>query len=203
MVAIHTLKPNVSQAEAIEALGTRGIAGLLGRVRSGPLSSVADVYVPFRLYDIHISNGGERQTRWLALDAVSGTLDPYEFERIPDSSELMQIETRNRLEPVLEEIQTRHLLADKLRRLIFQGGFFRIRDLQIHLEPAPLDLHVPYWIGFYGAGESVRLRVLDAVRGRFEGGKVLALFETWLGSSARLSPFGGEQVFLDRKDCLG
>ncbi len=185
MVAIHTLKPAVSQAEAIEALRPRGIAGLLGRLRMGPLSSVADVYVPFRLYDIRISNGGERQTRWLALDAVSGTLDPYEFERIPDSSELIPVKTRNRLEPVLDEERARELLADKLRRSIFQTGFFRVRDLQIRLEPVPLDLHMPYWIGFYSAGEFVRLRVLDAVRGRFEGGKARAFFEAWLANANR------------------
>ncbi len=183
MVAIHTLKPNVSQAEAIEALRPRGIAGLLGRLRMGLLSSVADVYVPFRLYEIDISNGGERQTRWLALDAVSGTLDPYEFERIPSSSKLIPVKTRNRLEPALEERGARELLADKLRRLVFQTGFFRIRDLQMRLEPVALDLHVPYWIGFYSAGKSVRLRVLDAVRGRFEGGKARAFFEAWLANA--------------------
>src|SRR5207253_6068746 len=57
------------------------------------------------------------------------------------------------------------------RSMIFQKGFFRIRDLRICAEPVPLDLHVPYWIGFYDAGKSVRLRVLDAVRRRFEGAK--------------------------------
>ncbi len=186
MVAIHTLKPNVSQAEAIEALRARGIAGLLRRLCIGPLSSVADVHVPFRLYEIHISNGGQRQTRWLALDRVKGMLDLYEFERIPDSSELIPVRTRNRPEPILEEERAGELLADKLRRLVFQTGFFRIRDLQIRLDPVPLELHVPYWIGFYGAGESVHLRVLDAVRGRFEGGKARAFFEAWLGSPVRL-----------------
>jgi len=182
MVAIHTLKPNVSQAEAIEAFRARGIAGLLGHLRGGPLRSVADVHVPFRLYQVHIWNGGRCQTRWLALDAVSGTLDPYEFERIPDSSELVPVETRNRLEPVLTEERVRQLLADNLRRLIFRMGFFRIRDLQIRPELVPLELHVPYWIGFYGAGECLRLRVLDAVRGRLEGGKARAFFEVWLVS---------------------
>ena len=186
MAAIHTLKPNVSQVEAIKALRARGIGGLLRRLCIGPLSSVADVHVPFRLYEIHISNGGQRQTRWLALDRVKGMLDLYEFERIPDSSELIPVRTRNRPEPILEEERARELLTDKLRRLVFQTGFFCIRDLRIRLAPVPLELHVPYWIGFYGAGESVHLRVLDAVRGRFEGGKARAFFEAWLGSPVRL-----------------
>ena len=191
MGAIHTLKPTVSQAEAIAAFRGRGIAGLLGRSRMGPLRSVADVHVPFRLYQVHIRNDGQCKTRWLALDAVSGALDPYEFDRIPDSSELAPVETRNRLEPVLAEERARQLLAEKIQRLVFQTGFFRIRSLQIRPELVPLELHVPYWIGFYGTGEYVRLRVLDAVRGRLEGGRARAFFESWLSSSgcdARVHP---------------
>jgi len=185
MVAIDTLKPNVSQAEAIEAFHARGVAGLVRRLSIGPLSSVADVHVPFRLYKINISNGGEHRTRWLALDRVQGMLDLYEFERIPDSSELISVRTRNRLEPGLEERRARELMEDKLRRLLFQTGFFRIRNFEIRPDPVPLELHVPYWIGFYGAGQSLRLRVLDAVRGRFEGGKARAFFETWLANPSR------------------
>lgn len=182
MVAICTLKPNVTQAEAIEAFRAGGLAGLLRRLHTGSLRSVADVYVPFRLFRVQIWNGERCQSRWFALDAVSGALDLYEFERIPDSSEMVRVETRNRLEPTLEEVRARQLLTDKLRRLIFQRGFLRIRDLQIRPQPVRLDIHVPYWIGFYGAGESIRLRVLNAVRRRFEGAKARTLFETWLMS---------------------
>ena len=183
MIAIHTLKPNVNQAAAIEAFRGGGVAGLLGRFRFGALRSVADVHVPFFLYQVHIRNDGQCKTCWLAFDAVSGALDPYEFDRIPDSSELAPVETRNRLEPVLAEESARQLLAEKIQRLVFQTGFFRIRSLQIRPQLVPLELHVPYWIGFYGAGECVRVRVLDAVRSRFEGGKARAFFETWLASS--------------------
>ena len=63
---------------------------------------------------------------------------------------------------------------------MFQTGFFRVRDLSFHVERAPLGLHVPYWVGFYGSAEVRRLRVMDAVRRRFEGGKARALFENWL-----------------------
>ncbi|HEX2712171.1 MAG TPA: hypothetical protein VHM88_08115 [Candidatus Acidoferrales bacterium] len=183
MVAIHSLKPYVSLAEAIKVFRARGIAGVLGRFRTGPLRSVADVYVPFHLYQVQISIGGRSRTRWLALDAVTGTLDPYEFERPPAFSELVAIKTRNCLRLALEEAQARDLLCAKLRHLIFQTGFFRLRNLQIHPQPLPLELHVPYWIGFYGAGESARLRVLDALRGCFEGGKARAFFEAWLTSA--------------------
>jgi hypothetical protein len=60
--------------------------------------------------------------------------------------------------------------------MLFQRGFFRIRDLSSRAEPVSLDLYISYWIGFYDAGGSVRLRVLDAVRGTFEGGKAQAFF---------------------------
>jgi hypothetical protein len=64
--------------------------------------------------------------------------------------------------------------------MLFQHGFFRIRDLSIRADPISFDLHIPYWIGFYDAGGSVRLRVLDAARGTFEGGKAQAFFHDWL-----------------------
>lgn len=182
MAIIRSLKPNVTEAEAIGQFSGRGIAALLRRVRTGALRCVADVYVPFRLYWVRISNGGSRQTRWFALEAVRGQLDLYEFERVPVPAELVEVETRNSPAPVLLEAQAQELLAEKLRRMIFQRGFFRIRDLQIRAEQVPLDLHVPYWIGFYDAGKLVRFRVLDAVRRRFEGAKARAFFESWLTS---------------------
>src|SRR3989442_1026677 len=98
----------------------------------------------------------------------------------PEKGLLEEHRPRLFCEPLLPEAQAQELLAEKLRRMIFQKGFFRIRDLRIRAEPVPLDLHVPYWIGFYDAGKSVRLRVLDAVRRRFEGAKARAFFETWL-----------------------
>jgi hypothetical protein len=90
------------------------------------------------------------------------------------------VETRNRPEPALDEAAGRRRLEDMLRRLVFQSGFFRVRDLDFSLERVPPDLHVPYWIGLYGTTGVRRLRVLDAVRRRFEGGKARALFEGWL-----------------------
>lgn len=179
MASIQSLKPNVTRAEAIDKL-QGGVAGLRRWFGRGALRSVAEVYVPFRLYEVEIANGPSRQRSWFALDAVSGTLDLYHFEHTPAAEELIEVETRNRPEPTLEDAPAIRTLEDKLRRLMFQRGFFRVRDLHFRAERAPLDLHVPYWIGLYGAGENVRLRVLDAVRCRFEGAKARALFEDWL-----------------------
>ncbi len=180
MPGIRSLRPNVTRAAAIEQFASGGVAGRLWRFQSGPLRAVADVYVPFRVYQVQILNGGAQRSSFFALDGVNGSLDPYEFPRVPSATETLTLETRNRLEPFLEETRARELLVEKLRRLVFQQGFFRIRDLRIRVEPMACEVHVPYWLGFYGRGEPIRLRVIDAVRGRFEGAKARAFFESWL-----------------------
>jgi hypothetical protein len=179
--AIHSLRPNVTQAEAIEKF-RRGAGGLLHRLGTGGLRSVADVYVPFQVYEVEIVDGPRRKRSWFALDAVNGSLDLYHFEQLPAGGDLVSVETRNRPPVALGEDRALALLEDKLRRHVFQAGFFRVRDLRLRTARVPLDLHVPYWIGFYAAGSGVRLRVLDAVRSRFEGAKARALFEAWLAA---------------------
>ncbi|HXB57457.1 MAG TPA: hypothetical protein VN461_22035 [Vicinamibacteria bacterium] len=179
MAVITSLRPNLSRAEAIEAFRE----GWGGRLGGGELRSVAEAFVPFRLYEVVVQNGSRRQRSWFALDAVAGLLDPYQFEGPPAPKELLSLETRNRPEPALDEAAGRRRLEDMLRRLVFQSGFFRVRGLEFRLERVPLDLHVPYWIGLYGTTGVRRLRVLDAVRRRFEGGKARALFEGWLTAS--------------------
>lgn len=181
METIRSLRANVSPAEAQSALEGRwgGLRHFMGR---GPLRSVAPAYVPFRLYEVEIVNAGRTRRAYFALEAVTGTLDLYGFERPPAGGELEEIETRNRLEPRLGDEAAQRALEEKLRRLLFQDGFFRIRDLEFRARAAAPDLYVPYWIGFYSSGAAVRLRVLDAVRRRFEGAKAKALFESWLSA---------------------
>ena len=177
---IQALKPAVGREEAVELFRGCGIRRLLLRLGAGRLHSLADAYVPFSVYRVEIVNGAKRETHCFALDAVKGTLDPYAFPRVPEPQEMMPVETRNRALPVLEPFWARELLTEKVRRMLFQRGLFRIRDLIIRAESISLDLHIPYWIGFYDAGGSVRLHVLDAVRGTFEGGKAQAFFHDWL-----------------------
>src|SRR5258708_19103707 len=176
MEVITSLSPNLSRAEGIEAFSE----GWSGRLGGGELRSVAEAFVPFRLYEVVVQNGSRPQKSWFALDAVAGLLDPFQFEGPPAPEELLSLETRNRPEPALAEGEGRRRLEDVLRRLVFQRGFFRVRRLEFRLERVPLDLHVPYWIGLYGTTAVRRLRVLDPVRRRFEGGKARALFEGWL-----------------------
>ncbi len=183
MAVLRSLRANVGPAEATSAFrgGWEGLRHWMGQ---GTLRSVAPAYVPFRLYEVEMTDGARRGRSWFALDAVSGTLDLYGFEHPPAAGELEEVETRNRLEPMLGDEQAMEALKDKLRRLMFQRGFFRIRNLELRTKIAAPDLYVPYWIGFYESGAAVRIRVLDAVRRRFEGGKARALFESWLSGPA-------------------
>ncbi len=166
-VNFRSLKPNVTRNEAVETFRGRGPGAFLTRLRNGALRCVADVYVPFRLYRVEIANGATAQRHWFALDAVNGILDLYEFARVPAA---------------LGEARGHELLREKVLRAVFQQGFFHARAPKIEPVLEPVELHVPYWLGFYGAGPSVRCDVLDAVRRRLEGAKARAFFEAWLTS---------------------
>jgi hypothetical protein len=181
MASIHSLKPNVSQDEAMRAFTSTGLGALYWRMRSGPLQRMADVYVPFSLYRVRYEIGRAAQTRFFAIDAVDGSLDLFEFPSVPQNHALLAIETRNCLLPSLVERRAGQLLRDKVLRVIFQQGFFRLREPNLEVVLLPMELHLPYWLGFYG-NETLRCRVMDAVRRRIEGEKASAFFEQWLAA---------------------
>ena len=179
---IWSLRPNVTRSEAIEALRGRGVGALLTRLRDGVLRCVAEVYVPFRVYRVEVAKGATTARRWFALDAVNGMLDPYEFPSLPEERHLARVESRNRLPATLGETLAKELLHEKILRVVFQQGFFRARTPRIKAELETVEVHVPYWLGFYGVDSSVRCGVVDAVRRRVEGDKARAFFEAWLAS---------------------
>ena len=178
---LQTLKPNVTQQEALCTFTGVGPSTLYWRMRSGPLRRIADVYVPYWLYRVQYNLGRTAHATLFAIDAVNGSLDLFTFPRIPDAKELVSIHTRNRVAPSLARPTAEALLRQKVLRLIFQQGFFKVRDLQLQIELLPLELHVPYWLGFYGYA-AAHCRVLNAVRRRMEGAKASALFESWLAA---------------------
>ena len=179
--SIRTLKPNVSQDEALRKFSAVGLGALYRRVRVGPLRSIANVYVPFFLYRVRYQLGRAPQTRFFAIDAVDGSLDLFEFPGVPDDSQIVEVETRNCLRPALAEKRAEELLGDKVLRVIFQQGFFKLSGSKLEFTREPIDLHLPYWLAFYG-DETARCRVMDAVRRRIEGAKASAFFEEWLAA---------------------
>jgi hypothetical protein len=116
-----------------------------------------------------------------AIDAVNGSLDLFKFPHIPSAAELVSIQTRNHVAPTLAQQKAEDLLRQKVLRVIFQQGFFKVRDLKLEIALQLQELHVPYWLGFYGHSVA-RCRVLNAVRRRMEGAKASSLFESWLAA---------------------
>jgi hypothetical protein len=180
MAPIRTLKPNVTREQAILQFSSTGIPRLFRNAAYGRLRSVAELYVPFRLFQVQILNRGKTEERLIALDAISGTLDPFQFDHVPTDSETVSIVSRNCPRAHLEDAFIGELLIAKLRRLLYSRGFFRMRDLQITAAPVAQELHIPYWLGFRGSNGHARVAVIDAVRRRFEGAKMRRLVEAWL-----------------------
>ncbi len=183
MSRIRSLKPNVTRDEAVEQFSSGGLTDAARDWLRGPLRSVADVYIPFRLFQIELHNAGHRKVQCLAIDAVKGNLDLYHLHEIPTESDIVIFETRNCLPAVLDDAHLTPLIVAKFRRIIFSRGFFRLRSPEITATPLPGEIHVPYWIGFRGHQDRLRFDVIDAVRRRYEGAKVRKLLYEWLSSA--------------------
>jgi len=182
MASIRTLRPNVTQEDAVRTFSSRGVSALYWRMRNGPLQKIADAYVPFWLYRVRYQMGQTLCTRFFAMDAVDGSLDLFELPGVPDPRDLVSVESRNRLAPSLGEKRAEKLLHEKVLRVIFLQGFFNLRELQLEIERQREEIYLPYWLGFYGSRQTVRCRVIDAVRRRVEGAKASAFFEQWLAA---------------------
>ncbi|HZR32826.1 MAG TPA: hypothetical protein VFA76_13350 [Terriglobales bacterium] len=180
MDTILSLRPNVTRDEAVRQMSA-GISGLLRNAYPGPLRVVSDFYLPFRVFRTEIRNGAGSDSRLIGIDVVNGSLDIFSFGR--DAPETIRVQTRNRVAPVLNDGEAQYLLVEKIRRVVFRRGFFRLRDFSIVAQPIQ-DLYVPYWAGFSGRGTSAHITVLNAVRRRIEGGKVRQLLHGWLVSEA-------------------
>jgi len=178
--AIFSLRPNVTEQQAIQVLRGSGPGALYLRMMRGPLRRLAAAYVPFRLYRVEYDLGRTHNSRTFGLDQVDGSLDLFEFKSIPRADQLVTLQSRNVLPAHITSEQANAALREKSLRTIFQKGFFQVRDLALHIEPLAAAFCMPYWLGFYGTDGALRCRVMDAVRRRMEGSKAAALFEAWL-----------------------
>jgi hypothetical protein len=172
----------VSQVDAVRAFSKPGISSMYWRIKAGTLERIADAYVPYQFYEVSYVMARAPQTRLFAMDAVDGSLDLFEFPHLPIELQTLVLETRNRLEPSLADANADELLREKVLRVIFQQGFFKVRDATIKFSRQSTTIYMPYWLGFYATGNIVRCRVMDAVRRRMEGAKASAFFEEWLAA---------------------
>lgn len=177
---VPSLRANVSEPDALRLFSAPNPSNLLWRLRKGSLQRIAPAYVPFALYTVSFQMGRSGRSRFFALDQVDGTLDLFEFPKAIDPNELVQVETANRITSALTDARAQSLLQEKVLRIIFQQGFFRLHRPKLQIEPPVIPFSIPYWLGFYGEDGSLRCRVLDAVRGRMEGDKATTFFEHWL-----------------------
>lgn len=187
MTNIRVLRPNVTREEAVKQF-SGGLAGPMRNLLSGPLRSVADFYIPFRVFEVEINNAGKKDRRILGLDSVTGSLDPYYFENLPSRDQIEELETRNRVDANLDPVRARQIVTTKIQRILFTRGFFRIRNLTISINPAPQEIHIPYWVGFRGHGTSANFEVIDAVRRQPEGARVRRMLEEWLTTPSNPTP---------------
>jgi hypothetical protein len=125
---------------------------------------------------------GPVQSRLFAIDAVDGSLDLFEFPQVPADQQLLATDGRNRLMAVLTKELAAELLREKVLRVVFQQGFFKVREPRFEIVPESCELHLPYWLGFYEREGAVHCLVMDAVRRRIEGAKASAFFEQWLAA---------------------
>jgi len=179
---IATLRCNVSESDAVRSFSAGNLSSLFWRLRKGEFHRIAPAYVPFFLYGVSYEMNRQRYQRYFALDQVQGILDLFEFPAVPNPGDFSRIATRNQIPAALSEEESASLLREKVLRLIFQQGFFRLRKPNLQIERIPLPFNIPYWLGFYGDDGRLRCRVLDAVRRRMEGEKATQLFENWLSS---------------------
>ncbi|HLJ25816.1 MAG TPA: hypothetical protein VKY85_03835 [Candidatus Angelobacter sp.] len=173
---------------ALRRLEPPGPGGLLRRWRIGKLLALAEVYVPYRLYEVIIEDHRIHTRRHYAVDAATGTLDPYEFAVAPPPEAFVEVETRNCHPLRLDEKQTNQLAGARARRWMFSRGFFRLANPLIRTNLVQPDFYIPYWAGFYGDEQNLNLVVLDAVRQTQEGSKVRQLIHTWLEDRPALFP---------------
>src|SRR5262249_38542657 len=120
MKLIRSLQPKVGVEKAVRIFAPSGPRGLLSRILHGPLLAVADVYLPFRLYQVVVNDEEVSKTSWYAVDAFSGVLDLYEFPRDPAGTSMVEltVEPRNCLSSRIGESDTRQRAVDAVRRKI-------------------------------------------------------------------------------------
>lgn len=178
MPHIRTLVPVVSREQALEQFSRRMPGASLLKMIYGPVHTVSDFYIPFQFF--RVSSGDSESL--LGIDTVTGKLDLYEFEDLPEADDVQYIESRNCPEVLLDEPRARELLIRQVKRRNFarqlRGG------VPITAEPVAGEIYIPYWVGFRGRGSRSRFYVMDAMREQIEQGKVRQLLRAWLTSIA-------------------
>ena len=180
---VAAIRGRVDRDEAVAAFAS-GVPGGVRRLMHGPLRSVAQIHLPFRLHEVTIRRGRRTERMVIGIDAVAGVLDLYRFDQARPSQAVVQVRTRNHVEPRLPSPAAGDIVAARVQRMMYQRvGFLAIGACRLDVQPVGDLLYVPYWLGFFGRRETVSLVVMDAVRRQMEGVKVRRLVERWITES--------------------
>ncbi len=175
---LQCLPPKTTRDEVIKLFQSRW-----RRLTLGNFLLDTGFYLPYYLFRVAVQNAGKSTTQLLAIDAVTGELDLYGFDAAPDVMDWLEVETTQVSPVALSEQEAFALLQEKVRRGVYQRGFFKMDDLRIHGEFMRL-CYVPYWVGFYERKNRASAEVVDAVRGCFEGAKVRDIVLQWFTQEA-------------------
>jgi hypothetical protein len=165
---------------ALRKLSTAEGLGAVRRWFTGSLRGIAEIYIPYRLYKVMLNDRRLQNIRYYAVDAAAGTLDPYEFATAPEENAWEEVETRNFHPVSLSESETKKVASEKIRRLLYSRGFFRLASPGITAQLIKPEFYIPYWAGFYGHEQNVSITVLNAVRQTVEGSKMRRVVRAWL-----------------------
>jgi hypothetical protein len=153
----------------------------LKELRYGRLRAVVDFYVPYHLFRVIFHDERAATDSLLAFDAVIGNLDPYQFDRLPEEDLRMRIHTAMTAAVRISEQDARKTFDERMMRSALMKGLYKLGRVKVEGELIE-TLYMPYWIGAYERRDRVRLEVIDAVRGRFEGAKMRDLVTEWFQS---------------------
>jgi hypothetical protein len=152
----------------------------LSGLRYGKLRGVLDFHIPFMLFKVR---GAEGRERLLAIDAVTGRLDLYEFDSFPGEDTALSADSCRLVEARLDSRAAHEQLTERVMRLAFLKGFFRLGRFD-HKAEFVEKVYLPYWVGIYERHDEVHIEVIDALRGRLEGAKVRELITEWFQARA-------------------
>jgi hypothetical protein len=166
----------MSREQLFRTVLPRSFAGRLRTIIS-PVRGVAEVFIPFHLFHVTITNARRSEARQLAIDAMTHGLDLYELN--VEELVKMPLSARNMISASGSLDRAQHALIERVRRMVFRKGFFSVRDLTIEATLVS-TFYVPYWVVMVGGEHDLNLRVFDAVRCRPEGAKVRSVVRQWL-----------------------
>ena len=137
------LRAKVSREEALGAFQSGWLAAMARMMVAGPLRSVAEAFVPFRLFRMMVADRDRMKEKFLAIDAVEGSLDLYGFDAVPTEPELVRVASRNVLPAVASVARCAELVEDRVRRMVYQRGFFQARGVRNVVEYTGSEFCVP------------------------------------------------------------